>query len=44
MFCENLEIHTSGSAYGNEKKYFFPFGYFSIKDGAKIRFWEDKAR
>ena len=24
------------------KKYFFPYGSFSIKDGSEIRFWEDK--
>jgi hypothetical protein len=24
------------------KKYLFPFGSFSIKNGAEIRFWEDK--
>ena len=24
------------------KKFFFPLGSFSIKDGSKIRFWEDK--
>ena len=24
------------------KKYFFQYGSFSIKDGSKIRFWEDK--
>ena len=24
------------------KKYFFPHGSFSIRDGSEIRFWEDK--
>jgi hypothetical protein len=24
------------------KKYFFPYGSFSTKDGTEIRFWEDK--
>ena len=24
------------------KKFFFPLGTFSIKDGSEIRFWEDK--
>ena len=24
------------------KKFFFPYGSFSIKDGSEIRFWEDK--
>jgi hypothetical protein len=24
------------------KKFFFGLGYFSIKDGSEIRFWEDK--
>jgi hypothetical protein len=24
------------------KKYFFPYGSFSIKDGSEIRLWEDK--
>jgi hypothetical protein len=24
------------------KKYFFPYGSFSIRDGSEIRFWEDK--
>jgi hypothetical protein len=23
------------------KKYFFPYGSFSIRDGSEIRFWED---
>ena len=23
------------------KKFFFPYGSFSIKDGSEIRFWED---
>ena len=24
------------------KKYFLPYGSFSIKDGSEIRFWEDR--
>ena len=24
------------------KKFFFPYGSFSIKDGSEIRFWEDR--
>jgi hypothetical protein len=24
------------------KKFFFPYGSFSNRDGSKIRFWEDK--
>jgi hypothetical protein len=24
------------------KKFFFPYGTFSIKDGSEIRYWEDK--
>jgi hypothetical protein len=24
------------------KKFFFPYGSFSIKDGSDIRFWEDE--
>jgi hypothetical protein len=25
-----------------DEKIFFPYGSFSIRDGSKIRFWEDK--
>jgi hypothetical protein len=37
----NLETHFWTGVMAT-KKYFFPHGSFSIRDGSKIRFWEDK--
>jgi hypothetical protein len=36
-FFENQEIRIMAT-----KKHLFPFGSFSIKNGAEIRFWEDR--
>jgi hypothetical protein len=40
-FLENGGFTLLGWHHGN-KEILFPFGYFSIRNGAEIRFWEDQ--
>jgi hypothetical protein len=41
VFCKPGDSHFWAGIMAT-KKHFFPFGYFSIKNGAEIRFWEDR--
>jgi hypothetical protein len=39
---ENLETRIFWARIMTTKEYFFPYASFTIKDGSKIRLWEDK--
>jgi hypothetical protein len=41
VIWKSLDSHLWASIIAT-KNHFFPFGSFSIKDGSKIRFWEEK--
>jgi hypothetical protein len=41
-FFGNRETLIFGLVLWTQRSIFFPYGSFSIKDGSKIRFWENK--